>query len=156
HAGHPVDAGPAERPIRRSGFRLRQDRPGVELCPGPLRGPARPGRPPGPNGRDRSAVYRMDLDGPRAVTHVALIGAAFNQVSFYEEFLHGTYVVAQAVFARAIGGSARLSSGPCPAAADAEAFARITRGSSSPQSHRPGRLRHGPAPRPAGRGGFAR
>src|SRR5262249_6021200 len=78
------------------------------------------------------------------------------QVSFYEELLHGTYVVAQAVFARAIGSSARRSSGPCPAAADAEAFARITRGSSSPQSHRPGRLRHGPAPRPPGRGGFAR
>src|SRR6516225_5778885 len=62
------------------------------------------------------------------------------QVSFDEELLHGPYVVAQTVFERAIGRSARRSSSPCPAAAASEALAPIPRGALLVElsDHRPG------------------
>src|SRR5262249_54550188 len=55
---------------------------------------------------------------PRMVPQGAYAGYA-SSVTFCEELLHGTYLVAEAVFARAIESSPRLSSGSCPAAADA-------------------------------------
>src|SRR5262249_27884194 len=86
----------------------------------------------------------------------ALTQVTPHQSPFVRSYSNGTYLVAEAVFARAIESSPRLSLGSCPAAADVSAAARTTRASNSSQFGRPGRLRHGPGTPGGGRGGFAR
>jgi hypothetical protein len=53
------------------------------------------------------------------LARLAVLGGSVVRVSSSKELLHGTHLVAQAVFTRAIESSPRLSSSSCPAAADA-------------------------------------